>query len=97
MQLYYYFFLFIVSSIIFVIIRSLVLRKKNVSVELFVKALRNENCGHFEEAVVIYESALNEVKKIRFHRNLKLKIIEKLKILHTLIEYNNGVRFIRYY
>ena len=97
MQLYYYFFLFIVSFIIFVILRSLVLRKKNVSVELFVKALRNENSGHFEEAIVIYESALSEVKKIRFNRNLKLKIIEKLKILHTLIEYKNGVRFIRQY
>jgi len=91
----YYLFLFIGFSIIFLVVRSLVLRKKNISVELFNKALKNENSGHFEEAVVTYESALNEVKKIRFHGNLKNKIVEKLKVLHTLIEYNNGIRFIR--
>jgi hypothetical protein len=95
MPVYYYFFLLIVLSIIFIVIRSLFLRKRNISVELFVKALKNENSGHFEDAVVTYESALNEVKKIRFHHSLKNKIIEKLKILHTYIEYQNNLRFIR--
>lgn len=95
MPLFYYFYLFIVLLIIFLVIRSLVLRKKNISVELFNEALRNENNGHFEQAVVTYENALNEVKKIRFHGTLKNKIVEKLKVLHTLIEYNNGIRFIR--
>ena len=95
MPLYYYFFLFILLSIIFLVFRSLFLRKKNISVELFFKALRDENSGHFEEAVITYESALNEVKKIRFHSNLKNKIIAKLKVLHTYIEYKNDLLFIR--
>lgn len=95
MPLYYYLFLFIVLSIIFLIIRFLVLRRKNISVELFVKALKNENSGHFEDALITYESALNEVNKIRFHGNFKNKIIEKIKLLHTLIEYKDSFRFIR--
>jgi hypothetical protein len=95
MPFYNYFFLFIVLSIIFLVIRSIVLRKKNLSVELFAKALKNENSGHYEEAVVTYKSALNEVKKIRFHSSLRNKIIEKIKLLHTLIDYNNSNRHIR--
>jgi hypothetical protein len=67
----------------------------NVSVELFAKALKNENSGHYEEAVIIYENALSEAKKNRFHNSLKHKIIEKLKLLHTCIEYKNDHRSIR--
>ncbi len=95
MPFYYYIFLFIGLSIIFLIIRSLALRRKNIPVQLFVKALHNENNGNFEEALVAYESALNEVNKIRFHRSLKHKIIGKIKLLHTLIEHKNSFHFVR--
>ncbi len=95
MPFYNYFFLLIMLSIIILLILFFVLRKKNISVELFVNALRNENNGHFEEAIITYETALNEVKKIRFHSTLKNKIIEKLKVLHTVIEYKNNLHFIR--
>jgi hypothetical protein len=90
MPFYYYFFLLIAISLIFLVIRSLVLRRKNISIELFAKALKNENSGHYEEAVAAYESALNEVKKTRFHNSLENKIIEKLKVLHTCIEHKNA-------
>ena len=95
MPFYFYLFLFIVLSVIFLVFRSLVLRRKNISVELFNEALRNENSGHYEEALVTYENALHEVSKIRFHGNFKNKIVEKLKLLHTLIEYKNSIRSIR--
>ena len=95
MPFYYYFFLFIVLSVIFLVIRTIVLRKKNLSVELFAKALKNENSGHYEEAVITYKIALNEVKKTRFHNSLENKIIEKIKLLHTLIDYNNSNGHIR--
>jgi hypothetical protein len=84
----------IVSLIIF-LIRFFIIWKKNIPVELFVEALRNENNGNFEEAVITYETALNEFKKMKLHRNLENKIIEKLKVLHTIIEYKNNLRFIR--
>ena len=79
MPFYYYIFFVIVLSIVFLIIRSLVLRRKNIPVQLYVTALHNENNGNFEEALAAYESALNEVKKIRFHSRLKHKIIEIIK------------------
>lgn len=95
MPVYYYILLIIILSIAFVIIRSLLLRRKNIPVELFVKALQNENSGNFEQALISYESALNEVNKIRFHGNFKIKIIEKIKLLHTLIEYKNSFYIVR--
>jgi hypothetical protein len=95
MPFYSYFFLLIVLFLIILLIRFFVLRKKNISVELYIEALRNENNGHFEAAVITYETALNEVKKIRFHSSLKNKIIQKLKLLHTVVEYNNNLHFIR--
>lgn len=70
------------------------MQNKNVPGELFAEALRNENSGHFETAIVTYERALNEARKVRFQSNdLKSKIIEKLKVLHTVIEYKNGFHF----
>jgi hypothetical protein len=95
MPFYNYFFLLIMLSIIILLILFLVHRKKNIPVELFLEALRNENNGHFEEAVITYETALNEVSKIRFHGTLKNKIIQKLNLLHTVIEYKNNQHFIR--
>jgi hypothetical protein len=71
------------------------MRKKNLAVDLFIEALRNENSGNLEVAVAIYEKALNAVKKIRFHSQLEMKIIAKLKVLHTVMEYNDGLRFTR--
>jgi len=82
-------------AFVWFIIRSLILRKKNIPVELYVKALQNENTGDFEQALLIYESALNEVKKIRFHGSLKNKIIAKIRLLHTLIEYKNSFHIVR--
>jgi hypothetical protein len=96
MQSYYYFFSLVALSIVFLLIRFFVLRRRNIPVELFVEALRNENSGQFEAAVVTYENALQEVKKIRFHdTNLKKRIIDKLKLLHTIIEYKNNLRITR--
>jgi len=95
MPLYTYLFLLIALSLIILLIRFLILRKKNISIELYIEALRNENNGHFETAVVTYETALNEVNKIRFHGTLKNKIIQKIKLLHTVVDYNNNVHFIR--
>lgn len=76
-------------------IRSLFLKKKNLPVELFVEGLKYENNGHFDEAIINYENALAEVKKNRFHNNLKNRIIQKLKVLQTIIEYQKSLQFTR--
>jgi len=95
MPFYYYILFFIVLSIIILVLRFAVSSKENISINLFNEALKNENNGLYELAVTNYESALSEVKKTRFHSTFKNKIVEKLKVLHTLIEYNNSVRIIR--
>ena len=82
----------IISILIF---SSILVKKKSLPVRLFIEAQKNENDGYFEEAVITYESALDEAKKIRFHGSLKNKIIHKIKILHTAIDYKNNLRFTR--
>ena len=64
-------------------------------VELFVEGLKYENNGHFDEAIINYENALNEVKKNWFHGDLKNRIMQKLKVLHTIIEYKKNFGFTR--
>lgn len=77
------------------VIGSILGKRKNLPVELFMEAQKNENDGHFEEAVVTYESALDEVRKSRFHGSLKNRIISKLKVLNTAIAYKNNLHFVR--
>jgi hypothetical protein len=70
-------------------------KRKSASVRLFVEGLKNENSGHFEEAVINYQNALDEVKKTRFHSSMESKIVGKLKVLNTVIAYTNNSQFMR--
>jgi len=85
-----------IALIIILIITSLFVKKKSLPVKLFIEAQKNENDGRFEEAIITYESALDEAKKVRFNSELKNRIVDKLKVLHTTIEYRNNLRFTRY-
>ena len=85
-----------ITIITFSVISSILVNKKSLPVRLFIEAQKNENDGHFEEAVITYESALEEIKKFRFHDNLKNKIINKVKVLNTAIEYKNNFHFARH-
>ena len=94
----YYYYAILITGLAFTIISaySYLQRKKDIPFDLFVAALKNENDGLFEAAVITYETALDEVKKNRFRRDhLKNKIIGRLKVLHTNIDYNNNLRFTR--
>ena len=95
MTLFQYLPFIMIAFLIASIVSSLFLKKKDLPVELFVEGLRYENDGHFDEAIMNYENALSEVKKNRFHRDLKHKIIQKLKVLHTIIEYKKNFQFTR--
>ena len=88
------FFMIVIITIL--VISSILVKRNNLPVRLFIEAQKTENDGHFEEAVITYASALDEVKKFRFHDNLKNKIIGKLKVLHTAIEYKNNLHFVRH-
>jgi len=95
MPLYYFIFSTLMLVFILFFIRSFILRKGNFPVELFNEALKNENNGDFERAITGYKSALGEAEKTVFLTGLKYRIIGKLKVLHTILEYRNSIRFIR--
>ena len=95
MSLYYFVYLIILLSAFFLLVRYIIQRKTSLPIQLFIKGVRTENSGNFDEATISYENALNEVKKIRFHHNLKNKIIEKLKVLRTVKRYEKDQNFIR--
>jgi hypothetical protein len=82
---------FMVLLLIIMLIRWFLRHTKNVTVELFAEGLRNENKGDYEAALIAYENALDKVKKSRFRSNsLKTKIVEKRKVLNTVIAYKNN-------
>jgi hypothetical protein len=96
MSYYYYAFLIIGLALTIMLIYVYGQRKKDLPFDLFVAALKNENDGLFETAVITYETALDEIKKNKFRGDhLKSKIIGRLKVLHTNIDYNNNLRFTR--
>ncbi|MBC7874180.1 MAG: hypothetical protein H7Y01_09305 [Ferruginibacter sp.] len=87
---------FIVIVLVIMLVRFLV-REKSIPGKLFTEALRNENSGDFEAAIVNYETALTEVTKSRLKNNsLKLRITERLKTLYTVIECNKNFHVGRY-
>jgi hypothetical protein len=66
-------------------------RKKDIPEGLFYEALKNENNGEYEEALTNYEIALTEANKTRHNKNLRIKITEKIKVLHTVIQYQKDL------
>jgi hypothetical protein len=92
-----YLFLVLPVIIFFIVILARAFRhwKSPIGLGFYIEGLRDENSGHFEEAITAYETALVQCKKIRFQGDFKNKIIGKVKLLHAIIDYNNSTRFIR--
>lgn len=95
MPTYYFLYLFVLLVVLFLLARFFVLKSKPLPMQLFQKGLQTENNGHFDEATSIYENALYEVKKNRFHHLLKMTLIEKIKLLKQIKKYNKEQNFIR--
>jgi len=91
----YFVYLIILLAAFFLLVRYIIHRKTSLPIQLFIKGLRTENSGNYDEAAISYENALNEVKKSRFHDSFKNKIIEKLKVLRTIKAYKKDQNFIR--
>jgi hypothetical protein len=95
MQAWYFLYLLIILGVLFLLVRYLLLRRTSLSTQLFIEGKRAKNSGLYDEAAVSYENALSEMKKNWFHRSFKIKIREKLKILHTIRTYKKDQDFIR--
>ena len=93
---YYCSFLIIVLLIIILFVRYYSRYKKKIPEVLFAEGLKKENNGQYEAAIQSYRVALTEVQKIKFYdSSLKNKIIQKLKVLDTVIEYRKNFHFER--
>lgn len=77
----------------FMAIRSFLFGKNNIPI--LQEARRNENAGLYEAAIRDYESALAELSMIRFHHVLRGRISDKIKLLHTILDYQKNIHFIR--
>jgi len=95
MPVYYFIYLIIILGSSFLLVRYFILRKKSLAMLLFINATKSENNGNYQEAIIIYENALFEARKSRFHDFLKIKIMEKLKLMQTINTYKNDQSFIR--
>jgi hypothetical protein len=87
MPAYLYLLLFIglIAVCLFVIFYTA--HKKNIHTELYMEGIRNENNGLYKTALNNYEEALIEIRKHKMPNKLGRKITEKIKMLHTIIEY----------
>ena len=84
---YYSLLLIMPAAILFLLVKHLVGKNKGNAATLFKAALKEENTGRFEAAIIQYELALQEAEKKGFDKSLRLLISEKLKVLHTITEY----------
>jgi len=95
MPIYYLVYFFLLLGFSFLLVRYFILRRTSLSKQLFLKGIKAENSGLYEEAANSYEDALSEIKKSRFHRKLESEIRQKLKVLHTVTTYIRDQEFVR--
>jgi hypothetical protein len=87
MNSYYSFLLVLPAALLFLLVRYALGKKDSTAVSLYKAALKEENTGRFEAAIIQYELALQEAGKNGFDKSLILLINEKLKVLHTITKY----------
>ena len=68
--------------------KTIIQKNRQSSVSLYVKALKDENSGNLEGALAKYKSAYEEAAKTRFQENMKERILNKMKVLHSMKGYN---------
>jgi hypothetical protein len=90
----YYILLLIVPVVFLVLflVRKFSGKPKDSAVILFKAALKEENTGHFQAAIAQYELALQQAEKKGFDKSLIRMINEKLKVLHTINEYEKEMQ-----
>jgi PDZ domain-containing secreted protein len=87
MPFYSYAILILFIILIFLVVLFYFSKKKNTSELLYMEGVREENLGHLKLAVIAYKKALLQTDHFRFQATLKSKIINKIKVLQTVIKY----------
>jgi len=91
----YLVYLILLLSASFLLLRYFIQKRFSSTTQLYNKALRVENLGNYEEALLSYENALKEVKKFKFNRRLENKIVDKISVLRTTSDYLASQKFVR--
>jgi hypothetical protein len=74
-------------------LRSYLFAKRKIFNGLYSAALRHENDGELVEAIEGYKDALQEADKSSHNNQLKNRIKAKVKLLHSIIDYHNNLRY----
>ena len=84
--------LMIISCILVfvVIIFVVVAHKRTRHTQLYSEGMRHENAGDYDLAIHDYEDALNEIVKHKQDKEFANKIVQKIKILRTTIDYEKN-------
>lgn len=86
-------YLLLISSCILVfvvIIFFVVANKRTRHTRLYSEGMRHENAGDYDLAIHNYEDALNEIVKRKQDKEFASKIVQKIKILRTTIDYEKN-------
>lgn len=86
--------LYVITLIVIVLLLSLIFLynfyyKKNKYTALFALGLRNENNGCYTEALQNYNDVLQALSTQKFNEQLKIKTVERIKLLRFTIEYDS--------
>lgn len=86
-----YLLLFISSILVFGVIIFFGVSHKNTRLtKLYSEGMRHENAGDYNLAIHNYEDALNEIVKRKQDKEFANKIVQKIKILRTAIDYERN-------
>jgi hypothetical protein len=80
--------------LIIFLVRLFIYKKQNIPARSYSAALQNENNGDYEKALINYEIALSEINKSKHNNTLRIKIIEKIKVLHTVVQYEKNLFYL---
>jgi len=86
----FYLFLSISISLIVLVIVFIILWRQHGHSELYNEGVQNENDGQYFLALKNYDDALNEIRKLNVKNKLSRKITERIKVLHSTIEYEKN-------
>jgi hypothetical protein len=85
-----YIVIFIVLLAVAITVLLIAQYKKNSHTELYKEGVHNENEGNYKLALQNFEDALAEIRKLKVDNKFGDKIEERIKILHTIIDYEKS-------
>jgi hypothetical protein len=90
MNLLTYLTIFLAPAAFALLVIFYLLHRKNAHTELYIQGLRNENNGCYSSALLNYEDALSEIRKLGVKDRFSVKIAERMKVLRSTMAYEKN-------